>query len=90
VHDDCALACGTIKGFVIALLNATALIVFVEIDDKTECNLESMPVNVTHLSHGSHRPRPFVRLKYMVFESEGSLSLSIVTESQSLFPSPCN
>jgi hypothetical protein len=40
VHDDCALACGTIKGFVIALLNATALIVFAEIDDKTECYLE--------------------------------------------------
>jgi hypothetical protein len=49
VHDDCTLAYGTIKGFVIiALINT--LIVFAEIDDKTECNLESMPVNVTHLS----------------------------------------
>ena len=52
MHDDCALACGTIKGLVVALLHAKALIDFAEIDDRTECNLESMSVNVTHLSRG--------------------------------------
>jgi hypothetical protein len=55
VNDDCALACGTIKAFVVALLNATALIVFAEIDDRTECILKSMSVNVKHLSRGTHR-----------------------------------
>jgi hypothetical protein len=57
-HDDCALACGTTKGFVVAVLNAKALIVFAEVGDKIECNLESASVNLTHLSRGSQWIRP--------------------------------
>lgn len=77
------------KGFIVAVLNAIALIVFADIGDKTEGNLESVTVNVTHLSRGSQWIRPItcglVRLRYMirVFESEGSVSRSVVTKCQS-------